>query len=290
MSPNSRPKIKCLAAFIHFGLLSFFIACSTGAGKGRTAARNELEQPTGGMLTGVVPCSRSPGFWPFATDGAVSLTYDDALKSPVRHALPALDAHGFKATFFLTTGKRWEPALWKPLARNGHELASHSVTHNSTLTRAAMEQEVVTSLASIAALEATQPHFSFAYPNGQPNGADGSYEPVVLRHALAARGLNGASLALGTPVDYGNIPARILGASDDLVAIIHETLERHQWTVFVVHGIEDDLYLNIPKKKHDELVALLARKNVWVAPFITVADYLKRCQARVSEVAGDAPG
>ena len=32
----------------------------------------------------------------------VSLTYDDGLNSQLDNAVPALDRHGFKATFFLT--------------------------------------------------------------------------------------------------------------------------------------------------------------------------------------------
>lgn len=258
------------------GLLGFLTACSTTS----KVKSGTTPYTTSAAWTGTIPCAATPTFWPFGAAGAVSLTYDDAMTSPVRHALPALDAQGFKATFFLTTGKRWNASVWKPLVHSGHELASHSVTHNSNITQAAMAQEVADSLNTIKALGVVQPHFSFAYPNGQPNGTDGSYAPGVLQHTLAARGLNGASQKLGVPVDYGNLPSRVLAETDNLPAIINETLAQHSWTVFVIHGIEDDLYLNIPKTKHDELVALLASqgKNVWVAPFITVADYLQRCQ------------
>src|SRR6185437_9409438 len=43
-----------------------------------------------------------PGPWPDGARAAVSLTYDDGLDSQLDHALPALEAAGLKATFFLT--------------------------------------------------------------------------------------------------------------------------------------------------------------------------------------------
>src|SRR4051812_24404914 len=42
--------------------------------------------------------------WPSGAEAAVSLTYDDALGSQLRYALPVLDAAGIKATFFLSGG------------------------------------------------------------------------------------------------------------------------------------------------------------------------------------------
>ena len=39
--------------------------------------------------------------WPGGQRAAVSLAYDDALDSQLDHAIPALDRHGFKASFYL---------------------------------------------------------------------------------------------------------------------------------------------------------------------------------------------
>jgi len=228
--------------------------------------------------TGVVPCAQTPGFWPMGARAAVSLTYDDAMTSPLRHALPGLDSRGWKATFYLTT-RNLDADRWRPLARSGHELASHSVTHKSGITNAAMENEVLASLATIRGLGVVQPKFSFAYPNGSPTGSDGPYQPMVLKHTLAARGLDGRATKPSAKIDWGNVSSRILEAEDNVVGVIADTLAQNAWMTFVVHGIEDDAYLNIPKAKHDELLAVLDQqgKDVWVAPFITVADYIQRC-------------
>ena len=40
--------------------------------------------------------------WPDGRKAAVSLAYDDALDSQLDNALPALDRHGLKASFYLT--------------------------------------------------------------------------------------------------------------------------------------------------------------------------------------------
>ena len=64
--------------------------------------------------------------WPNGAAAAVSLTYDDGLRSQVERAVPALDRAGIKATFFLSGGNIAEFA---PLMKQGHELASHTLRH-----------------------------------------------------------------------------------------------------------------------------------------------------------------
>ena len=245
---------------------------ASGGGDGGASSKNWV---------GVIPCDGGPNFWPQGAKAAISMTYDDAMPGQVRHGVPSLDAKGFKGTFFLSTGSRsWNADIWKPLAQSGHELASHSVTHNDKITRAAMEKEVVDSLATIKSLGVTQPLFSFAYPNGALNGTDGSFAPLVLKHTIAARGLDGAATKRTDTTDWGFVSSRILSTADNLNTLVSGVITQGSWLTFVVHGIEDDAYLNIPKAKHDELMNILAGKGkeIWVAPFITVADYMQRCK------------
>ena len=58
-------------------------------------------------LHGAIPAAaaadiRSSFAWPYGARAAVSLAYDDALESPLDHALPALDKLGLKGSFYLT--------------------------------------------------------------------------------------------------------------------------------------------------------------------------------------------
>jgi len=70
----------------------------------------------------------------------ICLTYDDGLFTQLTTAIPQLDSAGFKATFFLTAiqgssqsdviGQTPEAVLgWHNAARNGHELANHTLFH-----------------------------------------------------------------------------------------------------------------------------------------------------------------
>lgn len=66
------------------------------------------------------------GTWPDGKRAAVALTYDDALVSQLDMAVPALDAAGFKGTFFLI-GSKIAPeqiARWRSAAAEGHELGN----------------------------------------------------------------------------------------------------------------------------------------------------------------------
>src|ERR1700761_4075619 len=63
---------------------------------------------------------------------AVVLSYDDAIDQDLDIVVPALDSVGFKGTFYLigrseVIGKRLEE--WRAIARDGHELGNHSLTH-----------------------------------------------------------------------------------------------------------------------------------------------------------------
>ena len=85
------------------------------------------------VLAPASACAQASGFrWPNGARAAVSLAYDDALDSQLDHALPALDRHGLKGSFYLQLSN---PAVarrmgeWRAAARRGHELGNHSLFH-----------------------------------------------------------------------------------------------------------------------------------------------------------------
>lgn len=70
--------------------------------------------------------------WPNQARAAVSLAYDDALNSQLDIAVPALNRHGLKASFYLTLGSdtvRKRLAAWQKVAAQGHELGNHTLFH-----------------------------------------------------------------------------------------------------------------------------------------------------------------
>jgi peptidoglycan/xylan/chitin deacetylase (PgdA/CDA1 family) len=74
----------------------------------------------------------------------VTLSYDDGLDGQLQNAVPALDARGLKATFFLASFQgvehNWslpDPTseltarhqAWQQVASSGHELGGHTIYH-----------------------------------------------------------------------------------------------------------------------------------------------------------------
>lgn len=70
--------------------------------------------------------------WPNGAKAAICLTYDDGLASHVNHVVPTLNQFGIKGTFFAqgnATSLQNEPKKWRQLAKDGHELANHTMYH-----------------------------------------------------------------------------------------------------------------------------------------------------------------
>jgi peptidoglycan/xylan/chitin deacetylase (PgdA/CDA1 family) len=222
--------------------------------------------------------------WPNGAKAAASLTYDDGLASQLRSALPVLDHHGIKATFFLSGSNMADFAV---AAKSGHELGAHTVKHPCNadllaLSVAGMAKELDDSRARVTALgQAGQ--LSFAYPCGQVHVAKGeSYVPLVQERFIAARGVAGV-VAQPESLDLYNVPALFPPSSSDggdVIAFIERAKASRGWAVIGVHGVsEAGEYLQWSQAAHDKVVAYLAehRAELWTAPFGTVADFVKAC-------------
>jgi peptidoglycan/xylan/chitin deacetylase (PgdA/CDA1 family) len=131
----------------------------------------------------------------------VLLTFDDAYAELEEHALPVLEAHGFRAAVFVATGLLGRAAPWDghPLAepealprwtRSGVEFGGHTRTHPdlTTLSPAEAAGEIAGGADDLTALTGCRPT-SFAYPSG--------------RHAPAVRAAAAAVFALAFTCEPG---------------------------------------------------------------------------------------
>lgn len=240
--------------------------------------------------------SAKPFEWPHGARYAVSLTYDDAIPTDLKNAVPALNRAGLHGTFFLCCGAfKTEASLkeWIPVAKGGHELGSHSIEHAcgkaiglasppgglEAYDLARMEKELKETRSRLAALGVRPAGETYAYPCGNTwVGEDHeSYIPLVARLFKAARGVMG-SVADPQTVDLLNVPAVSGDKNGDALRSWAEQAESQGgWVVFVFHGVGGD-YLTTKLEAHQALLDYLksAEGLAWVAPFGEVAAWVKK--------------
>jgi peptidoglycan/xylan/chitin deacetylase (PgdA/CDA1 family) len=113
----------------------------------------------------------------------VVVTFDDSLQDNVDHAVPILEKHGAHAVFFAITGYLGQDNAWnhraysfaphmsaadvRSLHEGGHEIGSHSVSHQRLrkLDDARLESELADSRQLLLETTGVAPS-SFAYPYG----------------------------------------------------------------------------------------------------------------------------
>ncbi|HEX3774992.1 MAG TPA: polysaccharide deacetylase family protein, partial [Polyangiaceae bacterium] len=241
---------------------------------------------------------------------AVSLTYDDGLDTHLATALPALDAHGFKATFFLANFEgvdhEWalpnltDPLLprhmaWQAALANGHELAGHTVNHPcNSPTKAAgyhltdydlprMSAELDDDIARLGRLGVKQP-ITFAYPCQSdqiglgPTGQD--YSPLVAARFFAAR-TSLIGIADPRSVELLHVPLLDAGAQtgDQLKAMVDQAIAAHGWLVILFHGIgTDQTCPNLDFNLHGCMINYLTTAT---DAHQTLIDYLAQKQGQV---------
>ncbi len=238
------------------------------------------------------------GPWPERRRGAVSLTFDDGLRSQLQAAIPALDEHGLRATFYLNPPRdgaeaEWRERLapWREAAARGHEMGNHSLTHPcsenfafrggskglESMTLADMERDVLEAEHRLLVGVPEQTVRSFGYPCYQDYVGAGagrqSYVPLIARHFVAARGKG----------ETANDPARcdlhalwswpverMSGA--ELVGLAERAAAEGRWAILTFHGINEG-HLTVAETDLRELLGFLARhqERLWTAPVAVVA-------------------
>jgi peptidoglycan/xylan/chitin deacetylase (PgdA/CDA1 family) len=200
----------------------------------------------------------TPFAWPGGAPGAVSLTYDDGLDSQLDHAAPQLDERGLRGTFFLTQENMVARlADWQALARRGHEIADHTMTHPCGLESFSapgflrheiqpMEKFLDDNFGKSGAGQGVR---TYAYPCGYTRlGRGGS--PV--RRARYRQVMQSAFLAARTVDGDPNRPADVLrhrftlnafeptyaeDRADLGMAYVNKAVDHGAWAILVFHGV-----------------------------------------------------
>jgi hypothetical protein len=231
--------------------------------------------------------------WKGDAAGAVSLTFDDGHPSQLRTAIPALNRHGLRGTFYVNPRGDYVEWLkpWREAHGQGHEIGNHTVQHvcsrnfgwspdakgleGSTLPE--IEADIVECGRRLREGIPEQQECTFCYPCYQDFVGEGaarqSYVPVVARHFLAARGKGEtANHPLLADLHYlWSFPCERM-SGPELVGLAERAAAQGRWVILTFHGVGEG-HLLVGQGEFEELCAHLAshRERVWTAPVLEVA-------------------
>ena len=232
---------------------------------------------------------------------AVVLTYDDGLNIDLGNVIPALDSVGLKGTFYISdyfNGLKDQIFKWRKAAAEGHELANHTIWHaceggrpgrefvkpdydlnNYTINR--MVNEIRTMNNLLKAIDGKTKR-TFAYPCGDTKIHDTAYLDGLRNDFVAARGVKPEMLPINK-IDLYNIGCYMMNgqSGDDMIKLVKEAMKNHRLLVFLFHGVGGEHNINVSLSAHSQLLHYLKQnqKDVWIAPMIEVAEYIKTWQA-----------
>jgi hypothetical protein len=233
------------------------------------------------------------GTWSGFKSAAMSCTFDDNCSNQLAVAIPIFNEYNFKATLFTVTN--WA-STWtglKNAALQGHEIASHTVTHAvlGSLSNTNQDNELKNSHDIINTNITNQQCITMAYPNC----VEGN-DSITSRYYFAARGCSG-KIEPKTPAKFMNISSIVCGSTgsyttaQSLNGLANQAVNSGGWCVLLFHGVDNDGgYSPIAStvlRAHLHYVDSL--KNViWVSTFSNVARYIReRDSVSVKEVSNN---
>nr|WP_316643642.1 polysaccharide deacetylase family protein [uncultured Roseateles sp.] len=255
------------------------------------------------LSLGMAQAGHTEGFkWPGGAKAAVSLSYDDALNSQLDNALPALNAHGLKATFYLTlasevVAKRLPE--WRRAAAQGHELGNHTLYHPCSRSKPGrdwvaphrdldkisvtqLREEIVLANAYLQAIDGRTER-TFTAPCVDLLAAGQPYLPSIRSEFVAIKASDGGvapDMAMLDPYNIGTAgPEGVSGEA--LIAIVKEAAAKGTLASITFHGIGGD-YLTVSKEAHEALLKHLAAntKDYWVDSFVNIMGYVASTRKR----------
>lgn len=249
-----------------------------------------------------LPAAGEDFTWPEGRKAAVSLAYDDALESQLDNAVPALQRHGLKGTFYIVPGREGLQSRleeWRALAGLGHELGNHSLSHPCSghgpgrewvqplhdldrKTVAQVREEVELADVFLRALDGREGPRTYTAPCGDSRVSDGNYIDAIADRFVGIKLVGGDVVPDMWKLDPAAVPAAapsdVTGAQ--LIALVEEAGRKGTMVGFTFHGIGGD-YLSVSSQAHEELLAFLAahRDRYWTATFLEQMQWVRAQQA-----------
>jgi peptidoglycan-N-acetylglucosamine deacetylase len=254
------------------------------------------------LLTLVINTSRSQSnnTWQ-GKKCAVVLTYDDAIDQHLDNAVPVLDSLGLKATFYLTAfSASMQNRLndWKKLAAKGYELGNHTLYHPcnggpgrawvrpeydlTTYTVQRMVDETRMTNLFLRALDGKTKR-TFAFTCGDMKIGDSSFINAMKSDFVAARAVRSEMHKI-QEVDLYHVDCYMVNnnTAEEMIGWVNKAITTNSLLVILFHGVGGGNGLDVSLTAHRKLLTYLQqnKKDIWVAPMITVAEYIKKYQSK----------
>lgn len=210
--------------------------------------------------------------------GAVSFTFDDALQTQLDNVVPALKQRNIHATFFLyDAGNAFtnNKDRWVAAAKEGNELANHSVSHADFSKSIDATYEVSDMATRLRNADASIQANTFAYPYCAIG-----YESVVQSENIIGRGCWFAAPFnpmqwTSPPQNWNNVGAIYIG--DDATATgstmnAINAAKNGGWIVTLSHGVSGD-WVAITKENLYALFDKAIQNGLWIGTYMEVAAY-----------------
>ena len=246
--------------------------------------------------------AEEPFRWPDGARAAVSLGYDDAVPTQLDNAIPALNRHGLRASFYLSLGMptvQTRMEEWRAAVRQGHELANHTLFHQcaggtpdrswvpshrdlNNTTAEQMLDQVTLANTMLHALDGKRER-TFTVPCGDSIAGGQDYVDLVRDQFVAIKAASGAIVPSMRTLDLHRVPVAMPTkvSGQELIAQVKQAGERGTMVNFTFHGIGGD-HLSVSKEAHEELLRFLAanRKQYWTDTFLNIMKHVRREQRR----------
>jgi peptidoglycan/xylan/chitin deacetylase (PgdA/CDA1 family) len=258
-------------------VLILFFSCSNS--KSEIATNNPINIPN-------IPVDNSPSdvweiaLWKNFSEAAITHTWDDNTAKQLTTAMPIYDTFNLKMTFFIAN--LWNPDWigFKKASDNGHEVASHTMTHTSfkDLTSIQIEKELSDSKDIINKQLGNDNCITFAYPYCVSESFN-----LTKNYYVAARGCDG-KIVSSSPKDFMNISSFVCGTESSYQTASHfnaladNAFNQKGWGVYLFHGIDNDGgYSPIDSKELTKHLEYLNnnKSKFWVATFSDVVKYIQ---------------
>ncbi|MFL9483506.1 polysaccharide deacetylase family protein [Chitinophagaceae bacterium LWZ2-11] len=230
-------------------------------------------------------------------EAAVVLTYDDAVEIDLDNVIPVLDSLNLKGTFYLigsasVIDERMDE--WRNAAKHGHELGNHTLFHpcNGTLpgrgfVTAETDLSKYTVQRAVNEIRATNTllkaidgknYRTFAYPCGDVTIGDSLYLSSLWKEFAAVRGVHTGMQTIDK-VDLHNVYCYGINgeSADRMIELVKQAVKTRSLLVFLFHGVGGGHSINVSLEAHSKLLHYLKdhEKEIWVAPMVDVAEYIK---------------